>query len=349
MCAKLKIIPFTLRFKSPIRTSRGEMDVHRVWFFCVDTGSKWAVGECAPLGGLSPDYGRDFLGALEELDGCYWEGVDPSDYVGFPAIRFALEQCSLMLSSDQEMQVYRSGWLTNGQRIPINGLLWMGDRDHLMRQIYAKLDEGYPCLKMKVAALDWHTELSVLRYIRSKVSSDDLELRVDANGGFRADEATARLKDLSSLGVHSIEQPIAQGQREALHELCLKEIVPIALDEELIGHYSKGEKADLLAHIAPQYIILKPTLLGGFAECEEWISLAEERNVGWWVTSALESNVGLSAIAQWTATLDTGMMYQGLGTGALYENNIDSPLIQRAGGLYYDSMKKWNLNMFCAS
>jgi L-alanine-DL-glutamate epimerase-like enolase superfamily enzyme len=231
---------------------------------------------------------------------------------------------------------------TNGAiGIKTNGLIWMAPLNDMYRQVEQKLSAGFRCLKMKIGAIAIQQELEILTNLRQKFSSAELEIRVDANGAFSFEEAGEILAKLSELEVHSIEQPIAAGQAEEMASLCKNSAIPIALDEELIGMYSFEEKKLLIEQIKPGYLILKPSLLGGFKTSSEWIKIARELGIGWWATSALESNVGLNAIAQWIATFDTEM-YQGLGLGNLYEENVGSPLELRGERLFYDTNRKWN-------
>jgi L-alanine-DL-glutamate epimerase-like enolase superfamily enzyme len=217
----------------------------------------------------------------------------------------------------------------------------MGDHDEMLDRLREKIDEGYRCMKMKVGAIDHEQELDLLKRMRAQFNADALEIRVDANGAYYPDQAGPILELFADLEIHSIEQPIKAGHPDQMAILCKESPIPIALDEELIGVY---EKESLLDRIHPQYIILKPTLLGGFTATEEWIRLAEERGIGWWVTSALESNIGLNAIAQWTATLKSSLP-QGLGTGAVFRNNFPSPLHAYAGSLHYRTSTRWNTSM----
>ena len=221
--------------------------------------------------------------------------------------------------------------------IPINGLIWMGEPDFMLRQIDQKLSEGFDCIKMKIGAIDFEREIELLKYIRSQFSPDQIVLRVDANGAFSPEDALEKLQRLADLDIHSIEQPIRAGHITAMEKLCRETPLPIALDEELIG---VEDKAALLDAIQPQHIILKPTLIGGTLETQEWIRVAEERGIGWWMTSALESNLGLNAISQLVSTYSPAIP-QGLGTGKLYHNNLDSPLEVRAGHIYYNPELAW--------
>jgi L-alanine-DL-glutamate epimerase-like enolase superfamily enzyme len=262
----------------------------------------------------------------------------------FPSIQFGLETAFASFESENTFEIFPSEFTQGTDSIPINGLIWMGTESFMKQQIKDKIEAGFYCIKMKIGAIDFQTELQLLNSIRKEFSSKDIELRVDANGAFSPLEALEKLKRLSELDLHSIEQPIKQGQIEAMASLCEKSVLPIALDEELIGVFSKEKKKDLLETIKPQYIILKPSLVGGFSGSKEWIDLAEKQNSGWWITSALESNIGLNAIAQWTYTLKN-IMPQGLGTGGLFTNNFDSPLQVKNGTLQYEKNKNWKFNL----
>ena len=260
----------------------------------------------------------------------------------WPSLLFGLEQAFRSLEAASPMELFPSAFL-QGRPIPINGLIWMGAPSFMEQQIEAKLAEGYRCLKLKIGALGFEQELELLRSLRQRFSPGQLELRVDANGAFQSAEALERLQRLAECGLHSIEQPIRAGQWDAMARLCRDSPLPVALDEELIALGHSSDKRTLLQEVSPQFLILKPSLLGGYAACEEWIALADDMGIGWWVTSALESNIGLNAIAQWTATLQTEMP-QGLGTGALFSNNFRSPLRTSGGQLWYDAALGWHMN-----
>jgi len=253
-----------------------------------------------------------------------------------------METAFLDLKAKGSKKLFKSKFTSGESGIQINGLVWMGNKDFMQKQIREKITAGYHCIKLKVGAIDFETEIEILSGIRQQFSPADIELRLDANGAFSPNDALERLEKLSRFDIHSIEQPIRQGQYDAMAEVCRKSPIPIVLDEELIGLKS-ADKESVLERIKPAYIILKPSLLGGFAESEEWIRLAEKLNVGWWITSALEANVGLNAIAQWTSILNSTMP-QGLGTGQLYHNNIPSPLEIRNAKLYYDTANDWELS-----
>jgi L-alanine-DL-glutamate epimerase-like enolase superfamily enzyme len=231
--------------------------------------------------------------------------------------------------------VFSSDFTEGKTGVKINGLIWLGKPDFMRKQIQEKIDQGYTCLKLKIGAIDFSTELSLIKDIRKKYTQEQIQIRVDANGAFSPDEAMIKLEALAKYGIHSIEQPIQSGNIDKMAYLCKESPVPIALDEELINHYSANEKQQLINEVLPQYIILKPSLHGSFTGCNEWISVAKSNNVDWWITSALESNIGLNIIAQWTATLGNNQ-YQGLGTGQLYTNNFASPLFIKDGQLRYD-------------
>jgi L-alanine-DL-glutamate epimerase-like enolase superfamily enzyme len=249
----------------------------------------------------------------------------------------------LDLLSDSSNVLFPSKFTSGKASIPINGLIWMGDEQFMKSQIRSKIDAGFDCLKIKIGAIDFDTELSLIKAIRKEYDVETIELRVDANGAFSPLEAMEKLKRLSDFNLHSIEQPIRQGQYDAMAELCAHAPLPIALDEELIGIHDVTKRGLLLQTINPQYIILKPTLVGGFSGSQSWIDLAEKQSVDWWITSALESNIGLNAIAQWTYQLNVNRP-QGLGTGALYTNNIEAPLKIYNGRLIYAPSVKWTIN-----
>ena len=337
---------YILNFKRPSGTSRGILKTKETWFIILNDNEKQGIGECGILRTLSvddrPDYEEKLKWACQNIH--LGVVVLLKELYEFPSIQFGLEQAFLSLQSHTMFDLFSSEFTKGNQAIPINGLVWMGDKEFMKTQIKEKLVTGFSCIKMKIGAIDFKTEMELLTSIRKEFSSNEIELRVDANGGFDPNNALEKLKRLSELEIHSIEQPIKQGQFEQMASLCEKTPLPIALDEELIGVFSVTKKQEILQTIQPQYIILKPSLVGGFKGSKEWIEKAESHNVGWWVTSALESNVGLNAIAQWTFTLNSNMP-QGLGTGGLYTNNIESPLEIEKGSLKYNTYKKWNFNL----
>ncbi len=306
------------------------------------------MGECGIFRGLSYDDRPDYEFKLEWL--CQNINLEPEvlmkELIEFPSIQFGLEQALLSLNSKDKYELFPSDFSKGLDRIPINGLIWMGEASFMNEQISNKLKEGFTTLKMKIGAIDFKTELDILKRIRNQFDESELELRVDANGAFSVEEAITKLNTLAKFGIHSIEQPIAPGQLGSMKNLCENSPIPIALDEELIGVLTRDQKEALLSSINPQYIILKPSLVGGFQGSKEWIKICETLGIGWWITSALESNIGLNAIAQFTYTLKNKLP-QGLGTGALYTNNIDAPLFVKKGELGYDREHKWgNLMQF---
>lgn len=302
------------------------------------------VGEVALFRGLSAEDTPNFEAQLAAACNA------PENLPPISSIRFGFESALADLRTGGR-QLFADTPFTAGHAIiPINGLIWMGTKERMRQRIRQKLDAGFRCLKLKIGALNFHDELELLAAIRSEFSPSDLELRVDANGAFSPFDALAKLERLAPLHLHSIEQPIRAGQPEAMAQLCARTPIPIALDEELIGFNSHEEKEALLSAISPQYIILKPSLCGGFREATDWIRVAESNSIGWWATSALESNVGLNAIAQWVSTFHTNMP-QGLGTGALYETNYPSALVQEHDYLRFapskaiSSAELWSLNI----
>jgi O-succinylbenzoate synthase len=348
MALKASLHKKTFLFSFNARTSRGPMRDRVSWFFKIWDESNPQIaglGECAPLTGLSAELNEEFESHLEKVislindsalsiqqvhDNCtslkklnsLLEKVVPSSKEK-SSIRFALETCFLDLHEGGKRQLSSNSFI-KGQPIPINGLIWMGGMDFMLQQVEIKIRDGFKCVKLKVGGLDFERECDILQYIRRKYFRDDITVRLDANGALKPDEAMYKLKELSKYSIHSIEQPLKKGS-ENLAELCRESPIPVALDEELIGVTDPQEKEKLLDRIKPQFIILKPSMHGGMVGCEEWIELAKSRGMGWWITSALESNIGLNAIAQFTANYNVEIP-QGLGTGQIYENNFESPL-----------------------
>ena len=342
---KATIKKHTLQFHRPSGTSRGVLKTKDSWFLILNDNGSTSIGECSIIEGLNPESPEIVERRLSSICNLInnKEEVSDSIFENAPSVRFAYEMAIRDKKTGNKRELYSNSFL-NGEGIPINGLIWMGEPDYMLKQIKDKLDKGYDCLKLKIAAIDFESEKDLLKKIRQEFNNDNLEIRLDANGGFNNGEALAQLQQLSVYNIHSIEQPIKQGQWNEMAKLIYSSPIPIALDEELIGIELEEDKQDLIKAINPDYIILKPSLLGGFQKSKEWIDIADERNIKWWVTSALESNIGLSAIAQWTNSLNLTMKYQGLGTGQLYSNNIPSPLYIDQGALFYGS-NSWDLNL----
>lgn len=332
-----------LNFKRPSGTSRGILKTKDTFFLILKTEESYGVGECGLLRGLSiddrPDYEKKLQWVCDNIS--LGEEKLYEALTEFPSIQFGVETAFKSLNSKNPFEIFPSEFSQGEASIAINGLVWMGDKSFMKEQISEKLKEGFTCIKMKIGAIDFQTEIELLKAIRKEFSASDIELRVDANGAFSPKEALEKLKVLSDLQLHSIEQPIKQGQWQEMVRLCEDTPLPIALDEELIGLFSEEEKNNLLETVKPQYIILKPSLIGGFQGSDTWMNLVEKYKVGWWITSALESNVGLNAISQYTFTKNSKLP-QGLGTGSLYTNNIDSPLKVYNGALHYDTTTHWN-------
>ena len=337
---------YTLNFKLPAGTSRGVLKTKETYFLKIESEGKTGIGECSIFRGLSfddkPDYEQKLQWLCDNID--LGEKVLLETMILFPSIQFGIEMAFLDLKAKTPMHLFPSKFTKGKDAIPINGLIWMGDSTFMMEQIADKLDSNFTCIKMKIGAIDFDSEISLLKKIRKQFSAKEVELRVDANGAFTKDDALEKLKVLSEFDIHSIEQPIKQGQVDEMARLCEDTPLDIALDEELIGVIDIDEKNALLETIKPQYIILKPSLIGGIKGSIEWIELAEKNNSSWWITSALESNIGLNAIAQWTYTLHSSLP-QGLGTGSLFTNNIQSPLEVSEGKLFYNSDVDWDLNL----
>ena len=335
---------YQLQFKQASGTSRGVLTYKDTWFIQIEVDSLKGIGECGMFRGLSIDDRDDFEAKLSWACQNINLGLDAllPALIEFPSIQFGLEMAFLSLKQKDSFELFPSDFTRGQDSIPINGLIWMGDAHQMKQQIKDKLKDGFSCLKLKIGAIDFQSELELIKSIRTEFDAQTIEIRVDANGAFKPDEALEKLKRLSEYNLHSIEQPIQQGQPQEMAKLCAQTPLPIALDEELIGVFSILKKQLLLETINPQYIILKPTLVGGFGGSQEWINLATSNSIGWWVTSALESNIGLNAIAQWTYGLKSPLP-QGLGTGGLFTNNIQAPLVVNSGQLFYDLKTTWNL------
>ena len=334
----IKFVPRRLHFKQPAGTSRGSYTTRDVWYLHL-TSDKYpdrvGIGECAPLPKLSCDDMQGYESVLAHICNEVTEqgGFSVESLRDYPSILFGLETAFRHLERGC-FELWDTPFSRGEVGIPINGLIWMGDYKKMLEQIEAKMAVGFRCIKLKIGAINFEEELALLRFIRAHFSAKEVELRVDANGAFAPADAMEKLKRLAELDLHSIEQPIRAGQWEDMARLTAETPLPIALDEELIGINIPERKQCLLDSVHPQYIILKPSLHGGMAGGNEWIREAEKRNIGWWITSALESNIGLNAIAHWCATFNNPLP-QGLGTGALFTNNVDMPLEVRKDSLWY--------------
>ena len=338
---RIEIEERTLHFKQPAGTSRGVYTERRIWLVTVTDGSAIGIGECAPLPKLScddiPNYAevlRHFCDEVERTGEIPYEAL--RDY---PSMLFGLETALYEVRSKKEegRDVLFDTPFSRGEvGIPINGLVWMGTFDEMRERIEQKLEQGFRCVKLKIGAIDFDAELELIKQIRGRFSHHEVELRVDANGAFRFDEALYKLELLSQYALHSIEQPIKAGQWANMAELCRESPLPIALDEELIGVNDPEQKRQMLNIIKPRYIILKPSLHGGMMGVREWVDTARDMGIGSWITSALESNIGLNAIAQLCSDIygDAIKMPQGLGTGQLFTDNIPMPLEIRGDQLW---------------
>lgn len=336
---------YTLQFHRPAGTSRGTYKTRESWFIFLEEDGITGIGECAPLPGLSLENPAEMDSKLSivcnEID---FFSKNIQHLCDWPSIQFGLETALLDLKNGGERTVFKTDFSEGKQGIPINGLIWMGKPEYMQQQIREKLEQGFRCIKMKIGAIDFEIELELLKGIRKEFSADEITLRVDANCAFTPEDTLEKMKRLSDLEIHSIEQPIATRQWEQLTELCELSPLPIALDEELIGITDREQKAALLQKVKPAYLVLKPSLHGGIAGCDEWIDLTENAGVKWWITSYLESNIGLNAIAQWTSTKPISME-QGLGTGKLFTNNFESPLTIEKDKLWYLPGKDWQIKL----
>ena len=337
---------FILNFKNPSGTSRGILTEKETWFIILEKEHKKGIGECGLLRGLScddrPDYEEKLKWTCQNIN----LGLEKLwiELLEFPSIQFGLEIAYQSLQSENPFLLFPSEFTSGKDKMLINGLVWMGSEFFMKSQIEQKIKEGFKCIKLKIGALDFDVELNLIRFIRKYFSSNEIEIRVDANGAFSKVDALEKLEKLAVYHLHSIEQPIAKNQVNEMQALCKATPLPIALDEELIGIFNLEEKEALLVKIKPQYIILKPSFIGGFKGTLQWIILAEKYDIKWWITSALESNIGLNAIAQWTY-LKKNSLPQGLGTGGLYTNNFDCPLEVSNGFLNYNSTLSWSCNL----
>jgi len=335
---KARYVKHTLKFKKPSGTSRGvltEKDTYYIILDNVNGAYAPGIGECSTIKGLSMDARDGYEKKLKEV--CQ----DINNYInnleelsGWPSICFGIETALKDVDGGGKRILFPSEFTEGKIGIPINGLIWMGTIDVMRKEIKEKLDAGFKCIKIKVGNEDFENELNLLAEIRKTFSPESLEIRLDANGAFSETEVYDKLDRLAEYDIHSIEQPIKKGMWSDMEAVCHSSPIPIALDEELIGMREKSEKDMMVSYIHPQYLILKPSLIGGFKGAEEWIEIANKYDVKWWTTSALESNIGLNAIAQWAFTLDNKLP-QGLGTGQLYTNNIPSPLVVENAGLWH--------------
>lgn len=337
-----RIFSHQLHFQKPARTSRSIMNSRKVYYIKVwnaKNEEKCGWGEFAPLDGLSIE-GSEFHDDIKMLLHGHVSVSQLKPLLNYPSVRFGIEAADLDLCNGGH-RIWFPGPFNEGEEsVPINGLIWMGDKSYMLQQIRQKLTDGYPCLKLKIGGIDFTDEVKLLTFIRKEFSPQELELRLDANGSFTPDAAEERLKILSNFDIHSIEQPIRAGQWETMASLCENSPIPIALDEELIGIRTKKEKQNLLETIRPQHLIFKPSLIGGLKETMDYIELCNHSGTGWWITSALESNVGLNILAQFCAHQRVKVV-QGLGTGKLFKNNIPSPLQEENGMIFANPQKKW--------
>lgn len=336
---------YILHFKQPSGTSRGVLTDKETWFLVLEDNGKKGIGECGILRGLSADDRPDYEAKLQWVCENIHLGAEKlwEELMEFPSIQFGVEMAFLSLLSENPFVLWPSKFTSGEASIVINGLVWMGDEAFMKRQIEEKIEQGFRCIKLKIGAIDFEKEKALLRFIRQNFDAETIEIRVDANGAFSENDALDKINQITGYQIHSIEQPIQKNKTDTMSVLCKNTQLPIALDEELIGVFSLADKEALLQKVRPQYIILKPSFIGGFRGTSEWIALAEKYQICWWITSALESNIGLNAIAQFTF-LQNNPMPQGLGTGALYTNNFESPLEVSQGQLWYRNELEWQFD-----
>lgn len=343
-------IEHALQARFPLGTSKGTLHQRTVWYLLAWDDQRpdvVGIGEAAPFPGHSLEFPAEVRTKLVEL--CLhthdWQQRLCSDLIAVPSVRAAVEQCLRDLEVGGTKELFPSEFTLGRRGIPINGLVWMGDKATMRDRIRSILANGYRVVKLKIGALDWAEEHALLKEVRNTFPARELELRVDANGAFDARTVMPVLQQLADLEVQSIEQPIAAGRYELMADLCATSPVPIALDEDLIGLHQHDARTALLDAVKPHHIVIKPSLVGGWQATQEWITLATARGMGWWITSALESSIGLNAIAQFTATLPFDRA-QGLGTGGVYLNNIAAPLEVAHGALHFRPEHAWDLRLF---
>jgi len=347
MNLKIKIIPKTFHFKQPAGTSRGIYTERQSWLIVLtspDLPNRKGIGECAPLPDLSCDYCPIYLNALRKFCDEFEETgqINYAKMLEYPSMLFGLETALTHFNAGSTA-LFDTPFSRGEESIPINGLVWMGSYDEMLKRMEEKIKLGFHCIKLKVGAIDFDSELNLIKRIRERFSASDIQLRLDANGGFTPDEALYKLELLSQYSIHSIEQPIKQHQWNKMARLCRESPLPIALDEELIGISDPEMMKYMLNIIRPAYIILKPSLHGGMYGISKWIEAADNQNVKTWITSALESNIGLNAIAQLTAKTygPRISLPQGLGTGQLFTDNIEMPLEIHGEKLFYNPNNKY--------
>lgn len=323
-----------LQFNEPGGTSRGVLLEKPSWIIQLEQGNKTGIGEISLIPGLNPESPELVQAALNKGTQILDMNLDH-----LPSLRFGLEMAQLSLKANTPFTLFPSEFTEGKAGIPINGLIWMGNKETMVKRVKEKLNQGFRCLKLKVGAIDFNEELAILKEIRNNFSAADLEIRLDANGAFTG-IAEQRLSALHPFGIHSIEQPIKPRHWQEMTDLCSQEIIPIALDEELIGITTEAEMQTIISTIKPQYLIFKPSLIGGFGMCDKWINLCSKNDIPWWATSALESNIGLNAIAQWVFQKSTPLP-QGLGTGGVFSNNFSSPLHLKKDELHYSPEQAW--------
>ena len=338
---------YNLHFKQPAGTSRGWLRDKETYFLIADVNGQKAYGECNLFKGLSADDRVGYEDKLKQV--CQRLPIERENMLSslqdWPSIAFGVETLLLDMKYGFGQVIFPEAFANGAFTIPTNGLIWMGDQKQMMRSIDEKLEQGYDCIKLKIGGINFEDEIAILKYLRSKAGKAKVSLRLDANGAFSQEEALKKIETLSAFDIQYLEQPIKAGQWQAMARIVKQSPIPIALDEELIGMDTLEKKKQLVDTIAPQVLILKPALLGGFAACDEWVKLLRETSDSYCiVTSALESNIGLNAIAQYTAKSNPELA-QGLGTGQLYTNNITAPYDLDASGLHYNSQKKWNFSL----
>lgn len=337
---KVSVVKRQLKFRKPARTSRNTIHFRDVWYLLLqDKYGTVGVGECAPIFGLSIETESDIQNAIRDLLKSNLSESPTASHLKISSLLMAFETAMLDLRNGGVRNIFQS----EKTPIAINGLVWMNEKKQMLAEAFTKIEDGFKCIKLKIGGIHFADELDILNQLRTKFSPSEIEIRLDANGAFNEEDVFEKLDALSNFIIHSIEQPIKQGNTKLMRSVIRNSPIPIALDEELIGINNSHDKEKLLAELQPHYIILKPSLHGGFNGCNEWIALAEKQKIKWWATSALESNIGLNAIAQWVLTKNNDLPH-GLGTGGLFENNVPSPIHIAKGHLLFSNDKQWNID-----
>lgn len=358
---KCRVYPQTFKFSFAAATSKSDLIDRKSWFPVISDGDNFGIGECAPMPNFSIDWRDDFedklfstCAAIQSLD--YADLSEEYIYQNlgleqFPSIVFGFETAIKDLKNGGDRVIFRNSFVDQQRPIPINGLIWMSEVETMWQEINQKINLGFRCIKIKVGSrkVSFDEELSLLKKIRQNWGSDEITIRLDANGAFSSLEAQSKLEQLARFDIDSIEQPL-KVRDPYIVELCKISPISIVLDEELTTFEAMRvdnpelDRRAFLQAISPQAIVIKPSLHGGLKASIEWIRAAEACNISWWLTSFLESNIGLNAIAQLATEYSDPLKIHGLGTGQIFSNNISSPLKVESASLHYNKNLQWDLS-----